>query len=448
MDDRNFDDWIKRKLDYYEDSSFDPAAMAAFQQQMAGYQAIPWYQAHFTHYLVAASFTLFTAVNVYLFWPEKPADQLSGYSPAPDKTYVFDSLTYVIEKNNTRHTLAIDSLTAYYQQQLHTQSHVSDKETNRADENGRWYAGRSSEMPAEVYETLKSRGLIQEENGQVYITSEPAPSAQRFTFQHRNPVIADVYEEPDAEVSAFTWHSPEKKVATKKRVSNQVSSKTLKLIEKHYSRGIGIALAPHAEVAGSMFSQGDGTVQPRLGVTADWILSPSLSVETGATYSNVANTFNKESLMPIMPGINYGLGDLENVRITNKLVSAPVALKYRQWISEKNQAIIKGGYTPYFSLEENREYSYDIDFAGGGYPGGGPHGGAPDRRRITEVEKSTGIAYYGGTWTVAAGINHQLKKRHSIEASAFYEKSLGIVGQQNLTLSMAGLKVAYWFGLR
>ena len=117
-----------------------------------------------------------------------------------------------------------------------------------------------------------------------------------------------------------------------------------------------------------------------------------------------------------------------------------------RWISEKGKAFVGAGYTPYKSFGQEYEYTYDFDC--GLHPIGGPNPD-PDHHRVNSIQKINDRMYYRGTATASVGWTKLVKKNNNKEeASLFYEKRLGTVGQEKLGMQLFGLRTAFWFNPR
>lgn len=443
MDDHSFDKFIKGKLDGYEDPAFDPAAMDRFEEKLAAYHTPQWYEGHLAYYGAAASLLLFTVVNAYLFWPRADHDHFTTdvHSNPP---FAMDSMLTVIEKLQQQSGIssrAFDSLT---DQNLRLQRKLESKQPKSAASQAvgsTMSLGPVSALPPDLYSALKMKGLVSDRNGEVYLIvpqTESSPDFEKFVYQETVP--GDHYPWPDGTVHTpdLTRKSFEPVRASSER-KNHISPKMRNALQKHYSHGIGIDLAPHVDVVKGMFSSGHGELTPRVGFVADWVLSPSLSVETGLDYSATSVRLDGNLQDYNLPSPDPSLGVVEDVQIRNTLVSMPLAIKYRRWISEKGQIFFRTGYTPYFSI--NQEYRFGYDFDRGIYPG-------PDHHRVTSVKETANNGFYGGTGTLSAGITRQIKNKSKLEASVFYEKSFAGVGQEKLGLQLFGLRAAYWFNIR
>ena len=445
MDDNRFDDIIRQKLDSYEDPSFDPAALAGFHNRMNAFQPVMWYQRPLSQYLMAASVTLFTMVNAWLFWPTSSATINTAGGVSSHDQVIIDSMSREVNKINDKYSLIIRERDSAIQLSLRRPRIVYVQEP--AKQGPGLYMGKTTDIPADVYHALLVKRMIVTDNGYAWLVNPEKEDGiyDRYATLPVKAVGAD-YPWPQAGLKELTPKSePSTVVALNKPKSNQISVKMRTVIEKHYMKGIGINVAPIADLGTTVFSVGEGGLVPRIGGTAEWVLSPSLSAETGLAYGSTSlhadNNFQSLSL----PDPDPSLGFIEGVQIRNYLASAPLAFKYRQWYSEKGQAFLRLGYTPYYSFKQ--EYNMIYDFDRGQRPTG-PQGPIPDHHRVSAIQTVNDGGIYGSTGTISLGITRQMKNNNKLEASLFYEKSLAAVGREKVDMQLFGIRAGYWFNLR
>ncbi|HEY9487099.1 MAG TPA: hypothetical protein VIQ51_02135, partial [Chryseosolibacter sp.] len=73
MDDNNFDDIIKNKLEGYEERGFDPASLASLHHRMAARSVVPWYN-RFHHEIItcmAIAISTLLVLGIQRYWNEK-----------------------------------------------------------------------------------------------------------------------------------------------------------------------------------------------------------------------------------------------------------------------------------------------------------------------------------------------------------------------------------------
>jgi hypothetical protein len=207
-------------------------------------------------------------------------------------------------------------------------------------------------------------------------------------------------------------------------------------LEKHYFKGIGIQVAPHLDGMRNFFSTGIGGYSLRTGVAANWQLSPRISVETALDYSTTNVRLSALNAPPSAGDPQFG--NLDACIVTNKLLSLPVSLRYRQWIGHRSQFLVGAGFRPYALVSRQFLYNYvksDIT----------PDG---DTDRISTLETRNETRFYGGALSTSAGVLiTREKNKGSWEASLFYER--GVSGEmKNNQLQLLGIRTAYWFKVR
>jgi hypothetical protein len=430
MDDQNFDRLLKEKLDHYEDPSFEQSALDDFHSRMDSWRPTKSFSYRFTHYYLATSILLFTLVNAYLFWPRKNDIQAVKYD---NHQLVIDSLANTInqlkkerEILNKQNTIALSS-----------QNDFISPPPNVTDENkikDKIELGNIQNMNPSLLKILNDAGLIITEDNNVFLlnggeTYNPillTTSLSNYKYVQLPNIAVPVYKLKTIEVNRSNKH-------TRKET---ISAKTRNELEKHYFPGIGLNVAPHFDFYQSIFSSGEGEISPRVGVLADVILTPRWSIETGFDFSTTKLKLEGRQQSVSLPSYDPSLGEIEHVELKNTLISTPVGIKYRQWISPKVQSFLKVGYTPYFAI--NTKYNLEHDF---------DHWGS-SKSKVNSVQEISSNRFYAGTGTVAFGLTKTLKKKSKIEGAIFYEKSLTPVGPDNYSMQLLGLRTSYWLRIK
>jgi len=67
MDDRDFDNIIKGKLEHLEDEPFDPTALSDLHYRLAASAVTPWYSNYRTELLVVSSIIIMTLLSSLYF---------------------------------------------------------------------------------------------------------------------------------------------------------------------------------------------------------------------------------------------------------------------------------------------------------------------------------------------------------------------------------------------
>jgi hypothetical protein len=465
MDESSFDDLIKGKLENYEDPTIDPGAFESFQEKLVASQPIPWYDQNLSRLGMAASAVLITLLNIYILTRYNSTNEVTVLlKETKTKIEKIDSLNSVISRLSARQNVVSknlndkENLLAAAAKENETlkdnlifakdQLKKATKQTIDHEQSSLISLGKASEIPASLLRVLSQEELIlvDDKSGQVLLfTSHRLNHVLRqsqFSLSLSPIQLLSTSEIAEPDFDKLKIQTPATLVKGTKKL---MSLKQRNDLEKHYFSGIGINIGGHLDLLQSSFSSGNGSVNPRIGVLADWVVSPRLSVETGIDYFANSVSFEKNFQDIFLPRQTDQFGPLQTAQIDNKLLSSPVSLKYRQWVGEKTQSIVRIGYTPYYSFSSTYVYGYPPTKPDKPWD---PDDAAYKKPRINTVEQSSIQGYYGGSITGSIGLSQLIKKKNVFEASVFYEKSLGTVGQQGLKMDQIGLRTAYLFKVK
>jgi hypothetical protein len=473
MDESSFDDLIKSKLDNYEDPTLDEGAFVRFEETLLASQPMPWYNHNLSRLGLAASAIIVTLLNIYILTLYKSKNKVTVLSSKSiAETRKMDSLTTIINQFRLRENKLIkaeennrvtikereaelsqvvkqNSLLQQRLTEVHSQPNKIIENSYPSDPSSIVSIGKASDLPANLVRLLREQNLaiVDDRNDQVYLFAsyrlhQVLRQAQQLN-SHLTPISLFVINEVQPfNADNLKIQAPATLV---KGVKKLMSLKQRNELEKHYFSGIGINIGGHLDFLQSSFSSGSGSFNPRIGVLADWVVSPRLSIETGFDYFTNSIAFEKDIERIYLPRQTDQFGPLQTARIDNYLLSTPLSIKYRQWVGEKTQSIFKLGYSPYYSFSSKYNYSYP--FSKPQHPND-PDDPAYKSPRINTVEESTLKGYYGASLTGSIGLSRVIKKKNVFEASLFYEKSLGTMGQQGLKMNLIGLRTAYLFNMK
>ena len=147
--------------------------------------------------------------------------------------------------------------------------------------------------------------------------------------------------------------------------SPPLSRKTIRELDKHHRRGVGIRLGPELELIQTDFDLGNGNFHPGYGVTGEIRFSPYWALETGVQFQNRQYDFNVQNAQDVSnyPGYDPTLGDINEIAVETWVLRVPINLKYYYPVRENYQLYIGAGYSPnlYFTQNFNYEYSNTIN---------------------------------------------------------------------------------------
>lgn len=446
MDDHVFDDLVRKKLKNYEDPRLDSSALESFHDRLDQFNQDPWYMRNMGKLAFVAALLLLTGFNALILsknYFTNENQNLAHEETLSTKNKTIDSLNALVQQlqcevsEQHQPVVAVTVAPTSPQFKLRLIKVNDPGELASQDVVYKVGIGRKENIPAELYNQLADEGLITTENGEVVLLLSKKSQPTTTTPFHTR--LSDLMV-PTVQVGTLSLvnMTPEK-VNKIKPVTLRQSESSLKarnIMEKHYFNGIGIQIGPHLDLAKSVFNIGTGEFTPRIGVTADWIMSPHLSVETGVDYSTTETSFKKDEI-PFAP-LTPQLGMLTSETISNRMLSLPMSVKYRYWVFDKSQLVVRAGYTPYGILTRQMQYNFIH------------HENDPrdEEAVITTLDKRTENKYLGGTLTTSAGlVIKRDKNKGQWEASLFYEKSLG-QGFENNPMQLFGIRTGYWFKIK
>lgn len=446
MDDSTFDDLVKKKLKDYEDPSLDPSALESFHERLDQFQTENWYSRNIGKLALVSSLLLLTGINAYIFSKNYNLNQ--NQSIASEKflskeNYRIDSLNSLVQQLQCKvedqkllNNAAPHQLTPQFK--LHLVKFNEPTEASSVEVIYKLGLGEKENIPSELYAKLEEQGFIDTENGEVVLllTKKSTPSKSTSFHTSLSDLLLQI---PELGTLRLVAMSPEKTQKKNPPVvqHGEYSLQARNILEKHYFKGVGIQIAPHLDLTKGIFSKGSGEYTPRIGFNADWILSPRLSVETGLDYSTTEINFTGNNI-PFNP-LGPQLGALSSETLTNRMLSIPLSIKYRQWISDKSQLIVRAGYTPYGILSRQLQ----CNFVHKDY-----NNPDSDGDLITTVDKRDEYKFLGSTFTTSLGLMIKPEKnKGQWEASLFYERSLG-QGFESNSMQLVGLRTAYWFKIK
>jgi hypothetical protein len=446
MDDRNFDEIIKGKFEAYEDPDFDSSALADFHERLSSVQYTPWYVTYRTECLVAGLLVLFTLANALIVFRGNAEKNLNAATLKIELKTRIDSLTSAIHqlKANQKSIFILDP--AAKQTVPNEANGISSRnQVNELGGNGtfahtasRLYLGGISSLPPGVLEKLTEENVLEIEDGRAYlILSDKIKRIRHVSFVHDQPDQPQPFREK--ELVLTDEKLKQLKVASPKTSNfNQLSGKMINKIEAHqYVKGIGLNVSPHLDLLQATFSRGTGGISPRVGITTEWVVAPHWSIETSLDYLNTNLAVHKDFEALHLVDLAPELGALQSVEINTRTLSLPINIKYRWWLTRQHQLVLRGGYTPYFSL--SRQYLYRHP-----YPGRP----ADSDKTLSTLEHSDDLRFYGGTINFRAGVSTMLKKKSQFEIDLFYEQSLGTVGSEKLNMQLYGVRTAFTFRVK
>jgi hypothetical protein len=437
MDEHSFDEFIKRKVGDYEDPSYDEGAFASLDKRLTSFQRISWYKQYRTEVVVISSLILFTMLNTFItasLVGSKSENNAEHQTAVIVNNKNMDSLTAIIHDLHLKNETLADEL-KYVKSGKEINNFASagyNRSRSQAtimkiDEN---YASASDANKEKLDRSIvddrqveSNKSFIVDNNNEGYAITPVTRALNQFTSR---PIV--FY----APVLKPNSKSPRENIHNK-----NISAKIKNDIEKHYFAGIGVNVAPHVDGVLNVFNKSRSEFTPRVGVTADWVVSPRLSIETSVDYFATKLILTDHFERCDLPDHNDYWGPVGRATVSTRTLSSPISIKYRQWISPKNELIVRSTFTPYYALNQKIKTDYL----------GGPYTGRGDDSSISKIQRNEVMNYYTSTAKLSIGIQHLVKERQKLEGSLFYERSLQEIHRHN-SMQLYGISLSYWYNLR
>ncbi len=412
MDDEQLDDSIKKKVEKFEGEPFDPSAFSALRFRMESAQ-MPFHTRYRTELMIASALAIVTFIILLSQWMVTKAHTEALMSKMNGQEAKIEKLQQEV----------------YYWKALPPDTiQVIHKDENVY--RYQYLLSRISKLESELLKRLKDDTDTMTRDG--FIT--PDEPDGEYAFQKMN---SDLFLAPAKRIrghSAKSMKAQPRKFETSERPLTQLSADKIRDIENHYHLGMGIKLGPSFELTGSRIHDGTGNVNTNVGILVDFILSPSLSLESGATYGHRDYYYNKGEVEKIgLPATDLTLGNLNKAEIDSWLIELPVALKYRYPFSLKTNGLVGVGYSAFIFREQAFDYSYE--YAGN------------SELFINSVYESKDLKFYPGTVNFSLGLSRQIKDQR-IEASLGFKKGIQTIGLEKTQANFFTLKTVFWFTVK
>ena len=442
MDESKFDDILKNKLEQFPEEPFDPAALADLHYRMAMPQ--PLYVRYRAEFLTAAAVIIILLFNGLFYLLnngsyQSLSDQIAHLQNQNQQlTQKQDLLlsrnqevitdTLVIERDNPALLYEITLLRNKLDQLV-----LSSQNQEQLLRSNYHFLGYQEQLSEEMIQSLYRKGLIRYNGNEVWLAGQgnvPRAYAMPPDYFSPNPYSPNTSRYIPILTASEEVILPE---------PEQIDLRSLRELEKHYQKGVGLRIAP---VFGTNFifhEVGSGSPKVNFGAMADLIVSPSLSVESGLILNTMSNEIEDRSSLDELnkPDYDPTLGELTAYEIDTEILEFPLNLKYRHPIGSKTYLTSAIGYTAMLYTRQQIEYEQLYD--------------AGDPIGIVNVGSGTtinDISFSPGTLNLYMGVSTRHKKRNFFEAGIQYRQGLGPMGVEEVKTNLLGFRAAYWFHVK
>jgi len=408
MDDQRFDEFIKSKLANYEQPGFEPSDLSTLHTRLDAMVTRPRYHRYGYSILTLSGLAVCTVI-VLLY--------LRRHQQALSDTEHRYELLLANQRNEIKLLQkTVDGL------RLSAPDTVWITVERKEDLSSVMLLDRIASLEQRMSEMNVSRYTLSDENtfgDSLYTVYRPS-SRKRLSGQAR--AVSGMRATPNHTTSGNTTIH-----------EKDLSAHAIRDMERHYRPGIGITVGPTVELSKGFYPQAEGTINGSVGVLADLIVSPSLSVETGLKH--VRRYYEVDELNETtLPDVDESLGEFEVAEIDTWAMEIPLNLKYRYPLNARTYWLAGLGYSSLFYYRQVFEYDYHLP-QGNGFT-------------IGSVYEDNKVRAYPGTLNASLGVNRLLRNGKILELSLYYQHGLGAVGLEGVTPRYFGMRGVYWFRVK
>ncbi len=422
MDDSRFDKGIREKLGEYEAPGFDPAALASLHHQMAAVSLTPWYSTYRTELMVGSAVLLSALLIIWSQWMFTNSGVSTLESEIQALKGQIENMGQLRREIESLRATTPDTIRVVeYQEQTSTVylsllrkiDHLETALRTLTEESTR----QNEMMLAQLNQQPPAQEVFSSGYSKSFVPMNNRINPRESEIKSQRALSTDFPINPD---------EPQK----------DLSIKTIKEIQKHYQKGVGVKVGPALNLSYGSFNPGSDRYNFGGGLLADFIVSPSLSFETGIILSQRHNRISATDLSQpsTFPGSDPSIGALKNVDIDSWVVETPIHIKYRYPVSLKSNWIFGAGYTNMIYTKQLLEYDYQF--------------GSNQAASLNSSIIDKNVKAYPGTLNVSLGFSSELKNKKIVEASIYYRYGLGKVGIEQTVPEFVGVRGAYWFTLK
>jgi len=428
MDDKRFDDIIRKKAERFKDTEYDAHALMDLRKRLSSLPGkTSGWNVNRTAYLLG-SMVLFTLINFSIAWYFGERRNAALNDEIDDLRSAGNQLIVLQDRLNQEGSLRTDTVYIYRDflndgihgktglsfqpfDIWHSRAYAAGTALNPRGEQSEFYTLNAPVNPVKDYRTSRNQWLL-------------GPEIPQFL-----PEVS-TYQEPE-------HHKP----AEKKEIPNRMRW----ALEKHNHRGVDLQFGLEGDYQKSNYDVGTGKGNAGIGFLTEVIFSPALRLETGFRFGTRAynNSQNEVRQFPLSffedyPGYDEQLGEISSLESEAKMVEVPLNLKIYAPLDHNKKWYISAGLTPQWARNQEFDYKYSVQTP---YP--------PDESEFFSYVGSNqeiDMSYYATTVNLGLGTEMYLEERLRWQFGIFYQKGLGDAGFENRQLkSSFGIKSSLWF---
>ncbi len=463
MDDNSFDKIIKSKAQGYQDTGFDPQALADMRKRLAAMPATGGASRNWGKTAaVAAALVLFTLVNFGVVWyfTEGRHQQLNSEMAdlKAERSQLMVLQEELLKLQATKQTTLVDTIYVY-------------KDIITTIPGTPPLSSTVAGIPSDQYSRSNLSGRTLEDRYQLIgETEEISEELQQFLTRNNLMLIGDEGERilvikghtvsPVSLQDGDRWltHSPPALPNNLPRVwdmseltersskeSKKLDSKTLWALEKHQYSGVDFQFGAEVMFNTTIPPMGVGDVNSSIGILGEVIFSPALRLETGIHRGSRSYTIKEKELMALdpselshYPGFDPSVGQIIRLESDAEVWKIPVNIKVMGVLDRNKRWYLSGGISPQWLTGQEFDYQYAVEGIDN------PDDNGEEFRAFIGAKQDVTPGFSIGTLNLGFGTEVYINEKTRWQIGAYYEKSLGDIGAENVKLNTYGLKTSIW----
>ena len=194
MDDNNFDDLLKSKLEGYEHPDIGPTALVSFHSRMSSIPSMPWYRKYRTEVFVTTSLLVFTLLNSFILWYGFNTNEKHSADPSNVlNRQMIDSLTRIVTQlkaDQKQPSVFIINPERETHQEANAkivgENKGNDLTTNPSRHTTTMlHLGDVASIPSSILERLRAEDVLETRHGQAYLVITDKINQIRHKSPHR-----------------------------------------------------------------------------------------------------------------------------------------------------------------------------------------------------------------------------------------------------------------------
>lgn len=462
MDDKRFDDIVKKKAEAFNDTGYDPHALSDLRKRLSNLASLKsGWNANRTAFVVG-SMVLFTLINFGVAWYFSEGRHTALNDEINQLRSERQQLIAFQDQWNHSRNLKTDTIYIYrdvlsggsagkkglslqrlneVDSETHKVRHTSSFSENQEEF---YMLLQGDQELSEELKTFLSQNnlLLKGDQGEMMLVVHNATvKPVRDYHTDRNQWLSGPGM-PQFLPEVSTYQEPEHYRAAEKK---EIPSRILWALEKHNHRGVDFQFGLEGKYQKSNYDVGIGKGSGGIGFMTEVIFSPALRLETGLHFGTRVYQISEDEIRQLppsffgdYPGYDEQLGELSSLESEAKLVQIPLNLKVFAPLDHNKRWYLSAGLTPQWATNQEFDYKYSVQTSD-----------PPDESEFFSYvgsNQEVDLSYYTTTLNLGLGTEVYLNQRLRWQLGLFYQKGISTAGYENRKLTNSfGIKSSVWF---